>query len=91
MANPKTGKVYVTNRAFKMTLSDVQCFNNCQRIMRHRAPRGSKNTVSMRDLVMKLLRVYEGQNLDLLRQLWAEDQLRKNKRKGYPDIVLPRN
>ena len=84
----KSGLSYVTNRAFKMTLEDVQYYNNAMRILRDATKRGSKDKLSMRDLVMKLIRIYVNQNMDVLRRLWAEDQTKPNKNGRLPKITL---
>lgn len=84
----KSGLSYVTNRAFKMTLEDLQYYNNAMRILRDSTGRGNKDKISMRDLVMKLIRVYVNQNMDILRRLWAEDQTKTHKNGKLPKITL---
>ena len=86
--NNNSKQPYVTNRAFKMTMQDLQYYNNAMRIMRETAGFGSKGKVTMRDLVMKLIRTFVNQNMDMLRRLWAEDQARPYVNKNLPKITL---
>jgi len=86
MGHPITGKPYVTNRYLSLTLDDKHTWDNCQRIIYHRAPTRKKLKATMRDLIFKLLRQYEHQNKDLLKELWAKDQVSRDTK--LPKITL---
>ena len=87
--NPETGMPYVAKRAFSLTKADLECWNNCYRILYHTTKRGRKGQVSLRTLVFKLMRRYEHDNYNVLLDLWKHEQIHGKSTK-LPPITLNR-